>query len=476
MALISPTITGRTARPETHFGNDNDKNKFQPIVSGKGRNEKYFTLVDKKTGEITIYNNEFGWDRVVGTYNPKDKKLTLKDSARLYEKEAFGDLDSGALDTVIKNSKNMIQKECFNDATNEAVGVSKQDRLASCKKMANDLMNDGTTDIDPLEGSTMRGVAKQEQEKLMEAKGRKFFPNLRYPEKMREDQDAIKFTIRDFKPREWDKDQPGVLKERDRSNAALHKFNMGSVILPVPGTITDTSKMDWKGEDMNPLKAVAANLALAAFDGADAAGGYMKNLAADMGASDAASTAAKAVAGNIAGVGGQLIKRQGAVINPNIELLFNQPTLRDFKFDFNLSPRNAKEAQTIKQIIRLFKQSSAPRRTIKGYFLRTPLIYQIEYINNAYNLNRFKECALTEFTTNYTPNNNYSTFRDGTMTQYKITMSFQEIDPIFNDDYDMLDKEGENANLNDSTLFSNGQGPMAVGNLKGGADSAGIGY
>ena len=134
MALISPTITGRTARPETHFGNDNDKNKFQPIMSGKGRNEKYFTLVDKKTGEITIYNNEFGWDRVVGTYNPKDKKLTLKDGARLYEKEAFGDLDSGALDTVIKNSKNMIQKECFNDATNEAVGVSKQDRLASCKK------------------------------------------------------------------------------------------------------------------------------------------------------------------------------------------------------------------------------------------------------------------------------------------------------------------------------------------------------
>ena len=473
MALLG---LGRTAKPETHFGNDNDKNKFQPIVSGKGRNEKYFTLVNKKTGEIEIYNNEFGRDRKVGVYNPKDKKLTLDDGARLYEKEAFGDLDSGALDTVIKNSKNMIQKECFNDATNEAVGVSKQDRLASCKKMSNDLMNDGTTNIDPLEGSTMRGVARQEQEKLMEAKGRKFFPNLRYPEKMDEDQDAIKFTIRDFKPREWDKDQPGVLKERDRSNAALHKFNMGSVILPISSGIKDSNRMGWGEGKITAAEAVGAQLALAAFEGADAAGNMMKNLANDIGASDAASTAAQAIAGNIAGVGGQLIRRQGSVMNPNVELLFEKPELRSFKFDFSLSPRNVKEAQTVKQIIRLFKQSSAPRRTIKGYFLRTPLIYQIEYINNAYNLNRFKECALTEFSTDYTPNNNYSTFRDGTMTQYKISLSFTELDPIFNDDYDTLDKDGENANLNDSSLFSNGQGPMAVGNLKGGADSAGIGY
>ena len=80
----------------------------------------------------------------------------------------------------------------------------------------------------------------------------------------------------------------------------------------------------------------------------------------------------KLIAGQIVGKGGQLIKRQGALINPNVELLFNSPKLREFNFTFNLSPRNPKEAQTIRQIIRTFKQSSAPRRTIKGYFLRTP--------------------------------------------------------------------------------------------------------
>ena len=447
------------------FGNDMKKYKFNAIVSGKGRNEKYFTLVNKKTGKVEIYNNEWGRDRMVGTYNPKDKKLELKDGARLYEKEAFGDPASGALDSVIKNSKNMIQKECFNDATNKASGVTEADRLASCKKLANDLLNDGSTTIDPLEGSTMRGVAEEERAALMEVKGRKYFPNLRYPEKMSEDQDAIKFTIRDFKPREWDKDQPGVLKERDRSNAALDKFNMGSVILPMPGGLKDNNQQDWGNATMNPAQAIGAQLALAAFNSADAAGSLMKNLAGDLGSTDMDETAANLIAGQITGTGGQLIKRSGALINPNVELLFNSPQLRSFQFQFNLSPRNAFEAQTVKQIIRTFKQASAPRRTVKGYFLKTPLIYEISYINNAYNLNRFKECAMTSFQTDYTPNGNYSTFRDGTMTQYKISMSFTELDPIFNDDYDALDKEA---------FGERPEGPLQ--RLDPEVDAAGIGY
>ncbi len=83
---------------------------------------------------------------------------------------------------------------------------------------------------------------------------------------------------------------------------------------------------------------------------------------------------------------------------------------------------------------------------------------------------------MTQFSTDYTPNGNYSTFRDGTMTQYKISMGFKELDPVFNDDYDALDKDLQTSGRNDSSIFSTGQGPLGVGNLKGGADSAGIGY
>jgi len=57
------------------------------------------------------------------------------------------------------------------------------------------------------------------------------------------------------------------------------------------------------------------------------------------------------------------------------------------------------------------------------------------------------------------------TFRDGTMSQYKISMSFTELDPVFNDDYDTLDKEefGERSD-----------GPLQ--RLDPEVDAAGIGY
>ena len=50
-------------------------------------------------------------------------------------------------------------------------------------------------------------------------------------------------------------------------------------------------------------------------------------------------------------------------------------------------------------------------------------------------MNKFKECALNGFGVNYTPNGNYSTYEDGVMTAYQITMGFQELTPIYNDDY-----------------------------------------
>ena len=468
-------LIGGTHKPDTHYGNDNTKYRFKPIPDGKGKEEAYFVLVNKKTGETEVWNNEFGRDRQVGTYNPKDKKFTpitnsptIGMNAREFEQEYF--TSEAGINSIVSQGKNVVSKEVYNDA---GTGPSKEDRLAAGNQKANDLLNTGSSLIDESNSSSLKGLAEEQREALMATKGRKFFPNLRYPEKMDEKQDAIKFTLRDFKPREWDSTQPGVLKERNRENAALDKFNMGSVILPMPGGIKDAAQYDWGNASMNPLEALAAQTAMAAFTSGDAVSGLLKNVVSDMGATDMTKTAQQLIAGQISGTGGQLIQRQGAVINPNVELLFGKPQLRSFQFNFNLSPRNAKEAQTVKQIIRLFKQASAPRRTIKGYFLRTPLVYQLEYINNAYNLNRFKECAMINFSTDYTPNGNYSTFRDGTMTQYKIAMEFTELDPIFNDDYDELDKEDP---TNFSNVFESGQGPLAAGNLKGGTDSAGIGY
>ena len=57
-------------------------------------------------------------------------------------------------------------------------------------------------------------------------------------------------------------------------------------------------------------------------------------------------------------------------------------------------------------------------------------------------LNQFKECAMSAFTVGYTPNGQYSTYEDGVMTAYNITMNFQELNPIYNDDYGDVPSQG----------------------------------
>ena len=47
----------------------------------------------------------------------------------------------------------------------------------------------------------------------------------------------------------------------------------------------------------------------------------------------------------------------------------------------------------------------------------------------------FKECALSACGVEYAPDGNYATYDDGVMIAYQVTMAFQELTPIYNDDY-----------------------------------------
>ena len=140
-------------------------------------------------------------------------------------------------------------------------------------------------------------------------------------------------------------------------------------------------------------------------------------------------------------------------MNPNMELLFSAPGMRNFSFAFTLAPRNQDEAMTIIKIIRFFKQGMAPIRSKSRLFLKSPHTFRLAYKRNGHMddgigikdhpyLNKFKECALNTFSVDYTPNANYSTYEDGVMTSYQITMNFQELNPIYNDDYGDVPRGG----------------------------------
>ena len=81
--------------------------------------------------------------------------------------------------------------------------------------------------------------------------------------------------------------------------------------------------------------------------------------------------------------GGALLSRtSGAVLNPNLELLFEGPDLRQFNYTFKMSAESQAEATAIKNIIWWFKKGMSIRRQENGssLFLTTPNVFRIRYI------------------------------------------------------------------------------------------------
>ena len=56
-------------------------------------------------------------------------------------------------------------------------------------------------------------------------------------------------------------------------------------------------------------------------------------------------------------------------------------------------------------------------------------------------LPKVKECAMVDFGVNYTPDGSYMTYDNSSMVSYEMAMSFQEIEPVYNNDYTDLDKD-----------------------------------
>ena len=253
----------------------------------------------------------------------------------------------------------------------------------------------------------------------------------------RDGQDFLKFDMLKYEPRDFD-DKSFSFKKRTDTN----KRTIGTVILPIPGGIQDGVGVGYGDSRMTPLDMAKANIALTTVsegitEGIGAAGQAAQNVAGAFG--DNKKALAAVIAGMAAGGQDLLTRTTGAIANPNMELLFDGPELRTFSFQFLLAPRSQEEAKTLIQILRFFKQGMAPIRTKSRLFLKSPHTFQLSYRNSKGQdhkyLNKFKECALANFGVNYTPNGNYSTYEDGVMTAYQMTMTYRELNPIYNDDY-----------------------------------------
>jgi hypothetical protein len=274
---------------------------------------------------------------------------------------------------------------------------------------------------------------------------------LKYPLKMDDRQDRIMFHAHEYK-------SGGRLSggKFGELNPVQYTALSQRVFLPIQSSITDQNAVGWESDTLNPIETEAAKLSnslmtvnTANSDIGTQAGKILTEALANAKTGSEVKGANQAVRtyliGQAIGVNNLLSRLQGQVLNPNLELLFQGPQLRPFSFAFKLSPRSKEEAVVVKQIIRYFKKNMAVRKD-NAIFLRAPNVFKIQYQYGAaekvhQSLNLIKMCALTNCSVDYTPNGTYMTYSDpeATMVSYSISLSFQELTPIYDTDYETFD-------------------------------------
>ena len=249
--------------------------------------------------------------------------------------------------------------------------------------------------------------------------------------------------------------------------------NDGSILLQVPSNVQDGNAVNYGDSTMNTLIGAAAGIVgnvmtkggeeLAKIQkqglsktlenfGTGVKDDAQKRFANSQGVGQAAqdfmnakltSSALGVFGGNVSAQ--DLLARQtGQIFNPNLELLFDAPTLRSFTFSFKMTPRSEQEAKQCKLIIRSFKQNMAPKANTEsgidgtGIFLKTPNIFELRYRKGNRDhpfLHKFKQCFLTNFSVNYTAEGTHTTYDDATPVSMQMDMTFKEIEPIYDVDY-----------------------------------------
>jgi hypothetical protein len=272
-----------------------------------------------------------------------------------------------------------------------------------------------------------------------------------------------------------------IAKEGVPRGSALKK-PFSTLLLPIPNNVVDSNSVGWGdgGADFGALSAAAANYAmtnpaglatiLASIEAGTAAtnlglgkfSGFLDNAQA--------KTALKRIALNIqsgalinpdtqAIIGSMLLelagysippetilsRGAGVVSNSNMELLFSRPVLRNFQFQYRLTPRDEKEATEIRRIIRYFKQGMAAKKANAkngpggpSYFLATPNVFKLAYKTGTEEipgLHKFKICALVGCSVNYTPDQVWMSYEKGQPASYVMALTFNEIEPIYESDY-----------------------------------------
>ena len=431
---------------------------IKKLVGTVQTNVNAIVITNKANGTHTVYEDN-GLLEGLGTelysYNPDGNVFSIESKADF--DAMFTGQNAAQFDTVVKNTKLATIA-----LARDSVQLNDPQSKANLTRLVDTI---GFKSLGKNAIETNPNEINQDIQGESRPTGTSSFPNankdiftpggtrklLRYPRQSLESYgyDYIQITAFDYEASGLDTGKK--LKQGFKGSNRRFTKNYETIQLPMQPQLSESTSVSWGN---NTLNAIQAELAQGAMRGIGALGGEgdlqkaigevagsIKNLG-QLSQDDGAQAALAAYfAGQAVGNNALVTRASGQVINPNLELLFTGPNLRAFNFNFTLTPRDAEEAGIVRSIVRAMKRNMTPQRSSEALFLRTPRIFELEYIFGDTNgehpfMNKFKPCACTSFSVNYTPDGSYMTYR-GTpsMTSYQISMSFGEIEPIYADEY-----------------------------------------
>jgi len=231
-----------------------------------------------------------------------------------------------------------------------------------------------------------------------------------------------------------------------------------NIMLPMPQDLSTELQQQWQGKQFTATGR-AAVAALAAGNFAHASN-VVSNIA---GSAKALQTALNTtVLNSIPGVGGAFEfndisgSTRGIVINPNAELLYDSPEMREIGMIFKMVPQSREEAITVRKICQAFRKAALPHwggkggdlvkntpglkkntsidQTAEGNWIRVPNLCKFTFMKGATEhpyITQFKPCAISNVEVNYTPDGTYATYEDGAPIATELRVNFMETKLIF---------------------------------------------
>ena len=245
----------------------------------------------------------------------------------------------------------------------------------------------------------------------------------------------------------------------DLYNASATAFKAddgSSVILPMPQDLSTEFQNTWAGKSFTSLGRAAVA----------ALGAGNLSQASKIGDNDIFNAFKDAITSaglnKIPGVGGNLSMNdisgssRGVILNPNAEVLYEAPNLREIGMVFKMVPQSQEEANSILKICQTFRKAASPsygvedtdlgklsssfssteeKEVLKGVnYIHVPKLCKFTFMTGGgvnKKIAQYKPCAMTRVDVNYTPDGTYATYSDGTPVAITLSVSFMETKLVF---------------------------------------------